>query len=138
MLQAHQGIGFATLGLLAATLVIGQLNYVDKYGGGDYTANYQYPHLGLALGSSALFTTGALLGVFAPTPYPKPLRADAALLHKVMMTIATAGMVTQLALGFVTAAKGGELIQRDLALSHMVVGYTTFASMLTGYLAYVF
>ena len=138
MLQLHQGFGFATLGLLAVTLVIGQLNYIDKYGGGDFTGRYQYPHLGLALASSASFATGGLLGVLSPTPYPKPIRADAALLHKVMMSIATAGMAAQLALGVVTAAKGGELIQRDLALTHMVIGYGTFASMLTGYLAFVF
>lgn len=138
MLQLHQGFGFATLGLLAVTLVIGQLNYVDKYGGGDYTEKYQVPHLALALGTAAFFATDGILAVAAPTPYKKTIRADAALLHKVMMSIATAGMVTQLALGFVTAAKGGDLIQRDLALGHMVVGYATFASMLTGYLSYVF
>ncbi len=138
MLQLHQGFGFATLALLAATVVIGQLNYIDKYGGGDFTERYQTPHLGLALASTATFATTGILGLAAPTPYKKPIRADAALLHKVMMGLATAGMVTQLALGFVTAAKGGDLIQRDLALGHLVAGYATFAAMATGYLAFVF
>ena len=138
MLQVHQGFGFATLILLAATCVIGQLNYVDKYGGGDFTEKYQTPHLALALASTASFATTGLLALFAPTPYKKPIRADAALLHKVMMCIATAGMAAQLALGFATAAKGGELLQRDLALTHLVTGYVTFAAMTTGYLAFVF
>jgi hypothetical protein len=138
MLQMHQGFGFATLVLLAATCVIGQLNYVDKYGGGDFTEKYQYPHLGLAMAATVSFAATGILGLAAPTPYKKPLKADKALLHKVMMGIATAGMATQLALGFATAAKGGELFQRDLALTHLVTGYVTFAAMTTGYLAFVF
>jgi hypothetical protein len=138
MLELHQGFGFATLIVLAATCVIGQLNYQDKYGGGDFTNRYQYPHLGLSMGATALFAADGILALAAPTPYPKPIKADAALLHKVMMGIATAGMVTQIALGFATAAGGGQLQQRDMALGHLVVGYSTFASMLTGYLAYVF
>src|SRR3954454_20143457 len=35
MLLAHQAMGFITLGVLAATLVLGTLNFVDKYGGGN-------------------------------------------------------------------------------------------------------
>ncbi len=138
VLELHQGFGFATLVAFAATIVIGQLNYQDKYGGGDFTNRYSSAHLGLSLGTSALFATDAILALAAPTPYPKPIKADAALLHKVMMGIATAGMVTQLALGFATASNGGQLQQRDMARGHLVVGYTTFASLLTGYLAYVF
>ena len=138
VLELHTGFGFATLVAFAATLVIGQLNYQDKYGGGDSTGRYADAHLGLSLGTSALFATDAILALAAPTPYKKPIKADAALLHKVMMGIATAGMVTQLALGFATASNGGNLAQRDMALGHAVVGYVTFASMLTGYLSYVF
>ena len=138
MLSVHQGFGFATLVLLAATVVIGQLNYVDKYGGGDFTERYQTPHLALALTSSASFATTGLLALFAPTPYKKPRRADAAMLHKVMMGIATAGMAAELALGFATASKGGELYQKNIALTHLVTGYVTFASMAAGYLAFVF
>jgi hypothetical protein len=138
MLQLHQGFGFATLALLATTCIIGQLNYIDKYGGGDFTEKYQTPHLVLAMTTTATFATTGLLALTAPTPYKKPLKADAALLHKVMMGIATAGMAAQLTLGFLTASKGGELYQRDLALTHLVTGYVTFAAMATGYLAFVF
>jgi hypothetical protein len=138
MLQLHQGFGFATLVLVAATCVLGQLNYIDEFGGGNYTQKYMTPHLVLASASAATFATTGLLALIAPTPYKKPLKADAALLHKVMMGIATAGMVAQFALGIASAKNGGELFQRDLALTHLVTGYVTFASMATGYLAFVF
>jgi hypothetical protein len=138
VLQLHQGFGFATLALLAATCVIGQLNYIDKYGGGNFTDRYQTPHLALAMASTGTFAVTGLLGLFAPNPYKKPIRADAALAHKILMGFATAGMAAQVALGFVTAAKGGELFQRDLALTHLVTGYATFATMTAGYLAFVF
>ena len=108
------------------------------HGGGDFTNKYAVAHESLALTSTVAFAATGLLALFAPTPYKKPIKLDAGLVHKVMMGIATAGMVTQIALGFVTADKGGELIQRDLALTHMVVGYTTFAAMAAGYLAWVF
>ena len=137
ILQLHQGFGFATLALLAATVVIGQLNYVDKYGG-DFTNRYQTVHLGLATASTALFAVDAGLALFAPTPYKKPIRADAALVHKIMMGVAAAGFITEIILGPLTAAKAGDLHQRDFALGHVVTGYVTFASMLGGYLAYVF
>lgn len=138
MLQLHQGFGFATLALVAATCVLGQLSYIDMFGGGTYTKEFLPYHETLAWASTATFATTGLLGVLAPTPYKKPLRLDAALLHKVMMGLATAGFVAQIALGFATASKGGELVQRDLALAHLVTGYGIFAAMATGYLAFVF
>ncbi len=138
ILQLHQGFGFATLVTFAATMVLGQLNYIDKFGGGDYTNRYNTPHLGLAITTTALFATDGILALAAPNPYPKKIKADVALLHKVMMGLATAGMVAEIALGFVSASKGGELVQRDLALGHLVNGYVTFAAMTAGYLAYVF
>jgi hypothetical protein len=138
MLQAHQAIGFATLGLLAATLVIGTLNYVDKYGGGDDTGKYYNYHLGLASVSSATFATTGILALAAPNPYPKPIKLDAALAHKVFMALATAAFAAELVLGPVTMAREGKLDQRDYALSHLIVGYGAFGFMAAGTLAYVF
>jgi hypothetical protein len=141
MLIAHQAIGFTTLAVMAAAVVIGQLNYVARYGGlnngMDYD-RYQNAHLGLTITSTALFTTLGILGVAAPNPYPKPIKADAALVHKVAMILATAGMVTQLILGPVTASYEGKLNQRDLALGHVITGYATWGFMAAGVLAYVF
>ena len=138
MLKWHQGLGFATLGLLALTLVIGQLDYQDKYALGDDTGQFHDAHLGLGIGSTLVFAATGALAIFAPNPYPKPVRADRAMLHKVMMGLATAGMVAQLILGPITGMREGHLDQRDLALSHLVIGYTTFGFMATGVFAYVF
>lgn len=141
MLVAHQAIGFTTLGVMAATLVIGQLNYVARYGGfnnGQDYDRFQVPHLGLAIGTSALFTTLGILGVAAPNPYPKPIKLDSALVHKVTMALATAGMVTQMVLGPITTAFEGKLNQRDMALGHLVVGYATWGFMAAGIIAYTF
>lgn len=138
LLKAHQGMGFATWALLAATLVIGQLNYLDKFGGGDHSEVYQVPHLTLGIGTTAAFATTGILALAAPNPYPKPIKADAALLHKVSMALATAGMVAQMILGPISASQGGKLLQRDLALGHLITGYATFAFMTVGVFSYVF
>jgi hypothetical protein len=139
MLQAHQAFGFITLGLLGATLVVGQINYDDKFSrDGTYSGVYQLPHLGLAAASAATFMTTGLLALLAPNPYAKPIKADAALVHKVMMGLATAGMVTQLILGPISSSREGKLEQRDFALGHLAMGYATFVLMAAGALAYVF
>lgn len=138
VLQLHQGFGFTTLGLLAVTLILGQLNYLDKYGGGDLTGRYQYPHLALASLSTVSFATTGLLALLAPTPYKKELKADRALLHKVMMTLATAGMVAQVIMGPLASSMDGNLNQRGLALGHLVTGYASWAFMATGMMAFVF
>ena len=47
-------------------------------------------------------------------------------------------MVAQIALGFVTAGKGGSVSQRDYALAHQIVGYTTFAATAVGFAVLTF
>jgi hypothetical protein len=138
MLTAHQALGFSTLAVFAATLIIGQLNYQDKYVSGDYTGRYERSHLGLSIATTGLFATTGLLAVFAPNPYPKKYRLDSAMVHRVAMALASAGMVTQMILGPVVAARAGRLDQPGLALAHLVTGYSTFAFMAAGTLAYVF
>jgi hypothetical protein len=139
ILTTHQAIGFTTLAVMAATVILGQVNYVARYGGlnnGQDYDRFQTAHLGLSITTSALFTTLGILGLAAPNPYPKPIKADAALVHKVSMALATAGMVTQLILGPITAVYGGKLEQRDLALGHVITGYATFGFMSAGVLGY--
>ena len=138
MLQWHQGLGLATLVALAATCVIGQLNYQDKYGRGPDDSRYYSAHLGLGVGTTALFATTGMLALLAPNPYPKPVRFDTALVHKLSMALATAGMVAQVVLGPIVAAREGKLDQKDWALAHLVTGYSTFGFMATGVVAYVF
>lgn len=138
MLTTHQALGFATLAALTATVVIGHLNYYDKYQSGDYSGRYSLAHEGLGISTSILFGATGLLAVFAPNPYPKPIRLDTALIHKISMILATAGMVTQVILGPVTASRVGRLDQPSLALAHVVTGYATWAFMATGTFVYFF
>ncbi|HYS07729.1 MAG TPA: hypothetical protein VEP66_03255 [Myxococcales bacterium] len=133
MLQLHQVGGMLTLATLGATVVFGQLNYNDKYGGGGDTGRWYDWHKYFAFTSAAVFAATGALAVFAPSPLPKPARLDTATLHKISMGVATAGMVAQIALGFVTAGKGGSVSQRDYALAHQIVGYTTFAATAVGF-----
>jgi hypothetical protein len=138
MLLAHQALGFTTLAALTATVVVGQLNYYDKYMSGDYSGRYEAAHLGLGISTAILFGATGLLAVSAPNPYPKPVRLDTALVHKVSMALATASMLTQVVLGPLTASRVGRLDQADLAAAHLVAGYAAWAFMATGTVAYFF
>src|SRR4051812_34423563 len=128
MLRAHQLGGFITLGSLAATVVLGQLDYMDKYGGNGDTGRYHALHGVAAYTTAAIFGITGALAVFAPSPIDKPIRLDTATLHKIAMATATAGMVTQIVLGIVTSSRKGSISQRDFALAHQIVGYTTLVA----------
>src|SRR5207302_79414 len=116
MLRLHQLGGFATLATMTATVVVGQLNYNDKYGGGGDTGKYRLTHQVLAYGTSGIFAATGLLALFAPSPFEKPLRFDTATLHKAAMLVATTGLVAQVFLGIMTASSEGKTSQRDFAL----------------------
>jgi len=138
LLVTHQALGFATLGLLAITLVLGTLNYVDKYGGGNDTGDYYTAHTVFAGMATTTFALTGILALVAPNPYPKPRRFDTAMLHKILMGLACAGFVAESILGPITASREGKLDQRAWALSHLVIGYGTFGFMGAGTLAFVF
>lgn len=138
MLRYHQLGGFLTLGSLATTVVLGQLDYLDKYGGHGDTGKVHGWHRWVAVSTTAIFAGTASLAVFAPVPLEKEARLDTATLHKVAMTVAAAGMVTEVVLGIVTASKEGQTSQRDYALAHQIVGYTTLAAAFTGFTVLAF
>lgn len=139
LLTWHQALGFVTLAALAATDIVGQLNYDDKYlRSGTDTGQFATAHEGLGIGTTVLFGVTGILALSAPNPYPKPIKLDAALLHKVSMALAAACFTAQVILGPITAVSDGKLYQRDLALAHVVTGYGAFAFMGIGTLAYVF
>ena len=140
VLQAHQAIGFATLALLAATVVLGQLNYYDKFAsGGDYTGKYDTAHYVLSIGATAGFTATGLLGLFAPNPYPKPIKFDTALVHKITMAMAAACFLADILLGPISAKiEPGKLDQRAVAQTHLAFGYGAMGLMTIGTLVYVF
>ena len=135
MLQLHQVFGFATLASLGATVVLGQLNYADKYGGGGDSGRYITAHSAVAYGAAGIFAATGLLALLAPSPFDKPLRLDTATLHKTSMAVATAGMAAEIVLGIVAARKEGHLSQRDFALAHQIIGYTAAVSTAGGFIA---
>jgi hypothetical protein len=139
MLQWHQALGFITLAALAVTDVIGTLSYYDKYtASGTDTGQFTTAHEGLAIGTSISFAATGILALAAPNPYPKPLKLDAALLHKMSMLMATVCFAAQIVMGPIMAVSDGKLFQKDMALAHVVIGYGAFAFMGVGTLAYVF
>ena len=134
MLNAHQLAGFTTLAALTGTVVLGQLDYLDKYGGHGDTGRFHVWHRWVAFSSAAIFAGTASLAVFAPTPIPKQAQGlDRSTLHKVAMSVASAGMLAQIVLGIVTTSSEGALAQRNYALAHQIVGYTTLAATYTGF-----
>ncbi len=138
MLQLHQYGGYATMATLTAAVVLGQVNYIDKYGGGGGTERWATPHRIAAYTAAGVFTATGLLALFAPSPLEKPLRVDTVTLHRVAMIVATAGMVAQVVLGRITASKAGQISQRDFARAHQIVGYTTLVATYTGFLVLTF
>ena len=138
MLIAHQAIGFVTLAALAATVVTATSTTTTNTRAATTAAATRRRTRGSASRPRLPLGTTGLLAVFAPNPYPKPIRLDTALIHKLSMILATAGMVTQIVLGPITANRVGYQNQSSLALAHVVTGYATWAFMATGTIAYFF
>jgi hypothetical protein len=139
MLQWHQALGFVTLAALAVTDVIGTLSYYDKYSAnGSDNGQFTTAHEWLGIGTATTFGVTGILAPAAPNPYPKPIKLDAALLHKMSMLMATVCFAAQIVMGPIMAVSDGKLYQKDLALAHLVIGYGAFAFMGVGTLAYVF
>ncbi|HSN92614.1 MAG TPA: hypothetical protein VLS93_15390 [Anaeromyxobacteraceae bacterium] len=138
MLTLHQGFGIATWAAMAATVVVGQLDFDDRFRGGGDTGRYHGWHKGLAYGTAGLFATTATLALLAPEPYAKKTRLDTATLHKASMAVAAAGLAAQIALGVWARSLEGELRERDVAVAHQVIGYATLGAMTLGAVVLVF
>lgn len=134
MLTVHQGLGIATWSALAATAVVGQLDFDDRFRGGGDTGKYHGAHKGLAYGSAALFAGAAAFSLLAPSPYEKRTARgfDTARAHKITMGVAAAGMLAQVALGIAARNQAGSLRERDLAAAHQVLGYATLGAATAG------
>lgn len=139
MLSLHQGFGVGLLTVTTATVIVGQLNYTDRFGGGASSARYELPHAILAFTSLGLFAATGLLAILAPVPVEKHAEGlDRVTLHKIGMFTATAGMLAQGILGILTTSREGHLNQQGLAEAHLVVGYVTLGAMAFGVSALVF
>jgi cytochrome b561 len=139
LLSVHQAVGLATWGLMATTVVVGQLNYNDLYGrDAAYTQKYRETHVALAGATTASFAFTGILALAAPEPYPKRVRLDTATVHKVSMGLTTLGLVSQIALGYLTHNSPNFADQRRLAQAHQALGYATLGTMTIGAVTLVF
>ena len=138
MLKLHQGLGFALTAGLVTTTVVGQLQFNDSFRGGGDERKLLGLHRGLAIGTSAVFASVGLLGLLAPEPFEKEFQWDTITFHKILMSIATAGMLAQVVLGIMATDRYGRLSETDFATAHQVVGYTTLGAVSAGVLTLFF
>jgi len=141
MLTTHQTLGIATWILMAATVTVGQLNYNQLYGGGGGKNTYQTPHEILVAATSVAFAATGAFALFAPSPYKKPLHFDTGLVHRIAVSGATLGMLTEIFLGWWTthqANAGNPNNLRTMARTHQVVGWTTFGFLTAAAAVWVF
>jgi hypothetical protein len=141
MLTTHQTLGIATWILMAATVTVGQLNYNQLYGSGGGNNKWQTPHEILVLSSSLAFAATGAFALFAPSPYKKPLRFDTGLVHRIAVSGATLGMLTEIFLGWWTTHQGNAGNPnnlRTMARTHQVVGWTTFGFLTAAAAVWVF
>jgi len=154
--KIHKILGISTWASMAATLTFGFIQYSNLYGfGGTHTDNpcvngtaiggYEaclgrpLPHTISSIVTSALYFTTLSLSWFMPDPddaatgdsaFAKTLR-----LHKILRWVHLAGMISQIALGIVTAnafdrANPDDFkIAQALGTVHMGIGLVTFGAL---------
>lgn len=134
MLTYHQASGLVTAAAMIGTVVLGQLNYSDRFAaGGDSSGRFELAHTLVATGTTAAFAAAGLLAVFAPVPYErKDDGLDSAMVHKICLGGATVGMATEIGLGILTVKREGYANQGPLAAVHLGVGYATAALLFAG------
>ena len=140
MLQWHQALGIATTLLMVGTVITGQLDYTDRYGGGtQHRPHYDIWHTSFEAATVVGFTGDALLALFAPVPFPKHSRGlDTVVIHKIAMITAAAGFAAEVPLGIYTVAQEGHINQGTFAAVHLIIGYVTAAAFATGVTALLF
>jgi len=142
MLQAHQIAGLTTLGLMATTVVLGQLNFDDHFSAsGAGSGAYSTPHRIAAYSTAAAFAVTGGLALLAPVPYEKAPGFDAGTVHKLAAFGAVAGMAGQVALGMIAgdALRSGQARRfESVADLHRFTGYATLTLLATAAAAWLF
>ncbi|WP_171414538.1 hypothetical protein [Corallococcus exercitus] len=138
MLKLHQGLGLAMAGGLTAATVLGQLQFNESFRGGGDNRTLLAWHRGVVIGTSVLFATVGTLGLLAPDPVERPFQWDTVTFHKIFMSLATAGMITQAILGILATHSYGEITEPKYATAHQVVGYATLGCVAAGIVTLTF
>jgi hypothetical protein len=139
MLTLHQGIGIGLYALQVATTVVGQLNYLDKFGDAN-TGKYKLSHQVLAYTNLSVFVVNGALALLTPDVggEHKGQGVDRVTKHKIGMYTAAGLMLAQIVTGVLTSSQEGHLNQQDIARVHLAMGYATLAAMTFGVGAIVF
>jgi hypothetical protein len=138
LLEIHQGLGIATVALLATTVVFGQLNYTDRFGGGPNLGTYSLWHSGFAAAATVTFAASGILALLAPVPLEKNGDGPTITVHKWSMLVATVGFAAEIVLGIYAASREGYVNQASLAEAHLVLGYVTLGAVGVGTAALFF
>jgi cytochrome b561 len=139
MLQTHQKIGIGLAALTLATVVVGQLNYSDKYGSNaPVTGRYEATHTVLSFTTLGVFAVDGTIALLAPSNPVKRDTYDRVTLHKVGMALATAGMIAQGVVGVYADQQEGRIDQKSIAKTHLIIGYSTLAVMAVAIGALIF
>jgi hypothetical protein len=140
MLQIHQAAGLTLVAMMLTTVILGQLNYVDRFMTGDSTGRYELAHAVAAYTTFGFFVGTGALALFAPKPLVTQSSdgVDRVTLHRIGLFGAAAGMIAQIVLGIVTRQQEGFIAQGNLAVAHLAVGYATLGLMAFGVGALVF
>jgi cytochrome b561 len=139
LLQLHQKIGIGLAALTLATVVVGQLNYSDKYGSNPpVTGQYEATHTVLSFTTLGVFAVDGTIALLAPANPVKRDKYDRLTIHKVGMALATAGMIAQGVVGVYADQQEGRVDQQQIAKTHLIIGYSTLVVMAVAIGALIF
>lgn len=155
-LRTHRAFAIATWATMLATLAVGTIQAANQdtwFGRGNCASDPDAfgcrqsslltgLHLGLAIGTTALYTTTGVLAVAAPDPQ-RASEGDGSAertlrLHKTLAIIHATGMILMPLLGLLSARPqilgindqdDRAVFGRAMRTMHIAVGYTTFAAL---------
>jgi hypothetical protein len=140
----HRSMGITTWLSLGATATIGTIRYANVIGFGKPLCQGDSPIFGRTYGCgdglhiqhvvSASFTTLSYittrtLAALMPDPYDAAASRPGLAAHRALSWVHLAGMIAMPILGVATARTTDQQTRESLAAAHLVVGYTTFASV---------
>jgi hypothetical protein len=139
MLSTHQVLGFATLALMTASVVFGQilLNDYEALRFEEALRNRQ-THRTLSIITFGTYMSTAAMSTFAPPPLIRRDEWNTVSTHKLLAIFHFSGMVAQPILA-IMASNSRDLEQiRTLRRAHQIVGYFTLAVLAAAMLTLTF